>query len=128
MIEAAELGTQHHTRLKAARLLGGYIGGGLLSYEQAYTVLAQALVGHTNDLERSLKTVKDGLAYGAAHPITLEALEAERQAWLEAHHSPARQGHAPPVSDPWEGRPTLSIRPYTGYRGQRYSRGVNHGS
>jgi hypothetical protein len=73
MIETAELGMRHHTRLKAARLLGGYVASGLLSEDQAYGALAHALVGHTDDRERALKTVVDGLKYGQAHPITLEA-------------------------------------------------------
>jgi hypothetical protein len=85
MIQTADLGTRHHNRLKAARLLGGYVAGGLLSDDQAYGALSQALVGHTDDLPRSLKTVEDGLAYGRAHPITLEELEAERRRWLEQH-------------------------------------------
>jgi hypothetical protein len=85
MIQAAVLGTRHHTRLKASRLLGGFVTGGVLSYDQAYTVLEHALNGHTDDMAAALRTVKDGLAYGQAYPITLEALEAERQAWLEAH-------------------------------------------
>jgi hypothetical protein len=85
MIQSAELGSRHHTRLRAARLLGGYVAGGLLTEDQAYGALVQALVGHTEDLPRSLKTVEDGLAYGKAHPITPEELEAERRAWLEQH-------------------------------------------
>jgi hypothetical protein len=95
MIESAELGTRHHARLKAARLLGGYVAADLLSEDQAYGALAQALVGHTEDLKRALKTVEDGLAYGRAHPFTLEALEAERRAWLtpqgyrDRHTSPS---------------------------------------
>jgi VirE N-terminal domain len=87
MIQAAVLGTRHHTRLKAARLLGGYVAGGLLTEEQAYAALAEALVGHTEDLDRALKTAEDGLRYGQACPITLDALEAERQAWVSAHRS-----------------------------------------
>jgi VirE N-terminal domain len=47
MIQSAKLGTRHHTRLKAARLLGGYVAGGLLTAEHAYGALAAALVGHT---------------------------------------------------------------------------------
>jgi VirE N-terminal domain len=64
MIQSALLGTRHHTRLKAARLLGGYIAGGFMTEDQAYGALAQALVGHTDDLKRALKTVEDGLKYG----------------------------------------------------------------
>jgi hypothetical protein len=47
-------------------------------------------VGHTDDLERALKTVEDGLAYGQAHPITLAELKAERQAWLDQHFGSLR--------------------------------------
>jgi hypothetical protein len=92
MIETAELGTRHHTRLKAARLLGGYVAGGLLTEDQAYGALAQVLVRHTLDLDRALKTIEDGLRYGQAHPITIEALEAERQAWLNALVSTSHNG------------------------------------
>jgi VirE N-terminal domain len=117
MIQSAPMGTRHPTRLRAARLLGGYVAGGLLSEEHAYGVLAQALVGHTEDLTRALKTVEDGLAYGQEHPITLDALESERQAWLTQH----RQGyqprhHQPPSTDPWAGHRTLPLRPYGGLR------------
>jgi hypothetical protein len=124
MIETAELGMRHHTRLKAARLLVGYVAGGLLSEDQAYGALAHALVGHTDDLERALKTVVDGLKYGQAHPITLEALEADRQAWA-AQRRPTEPLRAP--DDPWDGIPTLPLRPYLGYRGITSRRGQLHG-
>jgi VirE N-terminal domain len=93
MIQTAVLGTRHHTRLRAARLLGGYIAGGMLNYDQAYTVLEHALNGHTDDMAAALRTVKDGLLYGQAHSITIEALEAERQAWLEAHRPTPHNWH-----------------------------------
>jgi hypothetical protein len=128
MIESAVLGTRHHARLKAARLLGGYIAGGLLSEDQAYGALAQALVGHTEDLKRALKTVEDGLAYGQAHPITLEALEAERRARLREHQSRHAATHwDPPADSPWAGMNTLPIRPYMGYRGVTIRGGSGHG-
>jgi hypothetical protein len=128
MIQTAVPGTRHHARLRASLLLGGYVGGRFLSYDQAYTVLAQALDGHTADVKKALKTVRNGLAYGMAHPITLTALEDERQAWLDQHC--ARNRRMPmngdrqealdaPVSDPWEASQTLPVRPYTGYTGYR---------
>jgi hypothetical protein len=129
MIQTAGLGTRHHARLRAARLLGGYIAGGLLSHDQAYGALAQALVGHTDDLDRALKTVQDGLAYGAAHPITLEALEAERHAWLNARRStsrneqPRHEHHA--ANGDEQGLILLPLRPYAPYRGPR--KGAWHG-
>jgi VirE N-terminal domain len=89
MIEAAPLGTRHHTRVKAARLLGGYVAGGLLREDEVYGVLARALKGHTENLERALKDVEAGLRYGKDNPITPEDLEAERQAWLDTRRSPS---------------------------------------
>jgi hypothetical protein len=121
MIQSAAMGTRHHTRLKAARLLGGYVAGGLLSEQEAYDVLAQALDGYTEHLTRACKTVKAGLAYGKAHPIRFDDLEAEReawvQAWIQAQQPVAPPQHVPPVErDPWEGRRTLPLKPYTGLR------------
>ncbi len=113
MIQSAELGTRHHTRLKAARLLGGYVAGGLMTEDQAYGALAQALVGHTEDLERALKTVVDGLSYGAAHPITLDELEAQRRDWL-AHRYRDNSVHGD-----GQGLILLPLRPYAPYEGYR---------
>jgi hypothetical protein len=126
MIQSAPPGTRHHTRLRAARLLGGYVAGGLLAEEQAYGALAQAVVGHTDDLELALRTVEDGLRYGQAHPITVEALEAERRAWLEQHRSQLPRRTAPLSTDPWDGLNTLPLRPYTGWRGMTRWRAQPH--
>jgi hypothetical protein len=127
MIQAAPMGTRHHTRRKAARLLGGYVAGGLLTEEGAYRVLKGALQGHTEDFDRALKTVEDGLTYGQAYPITREALAADRQRWHAQHHithegEPLRA--VPLPSDPWAGTQTLPTRPYTGYGGLRYGKVV----
>jgi hypothetical protein len=117
MIQTAQLGTRHHTRLRVARLLGGFVAGGLLTDERAYGVLAQALVGHTDNLVAALKTVEAGLAYGKDHPITLKALETERLAWLEAHRKTSPTSRQPPVKqDPWAGMRTLPLKPYRGLR------------
>jgi hypothetical protein len=124
MIQSAPLGTRHHTRLRAARLLGGYVAGGVLTEGESYGALAQALVGYTEDLPRALKTVGDGLRYGQAHPIRLQALEADRQAWA-AQRRPTEPLRAP--DDPWDGIPTLPLRPYLGYRGITSRRVQPHG-
>jgi hypothetical protein len=124
MIEAAEPGTRHHTRLRAARLLGGYVAGGLVTEDHAYGALAQALIGHTDDLARALKTIEDGLAYGKAYPITREALEAEREARLDAHRQQTisvnreRRRTVSGKSDD-QGMILLPLRPYAPYRGPR---------
>jgi hypothetical protein len=115
MVQSAQLGTRHHARLKAARLLGGYVAGGVLTDGEAYGALAQALVDHTEDLKRALDTVEDGLRYGQAHPISLDDLEAERQSWIQAHRPVTPARHVPPVDhDPWDGLYTLPLKPYGG--------------
>jgi hypothetical protein len=123
MIHTAVVGTRHHTRLRAARLLGGYIAGGMLNYDQAYTVLEHALNGHTDDMAAALRTVKDGLAYGQAHPITLEALAAEQRTWLEAHRSLSHGGQSRrqlnSANGDDQGLIRLPLRPYAPYRGPR---------
>lgn len=80
-------GTRHQTRLKAARLLGGYVAGGILSAAEARAALHDAVARNTDDLPRSMKTVEDGLAHGEAQPITLDQLEAERLDWLTTHRA-----------------------------------------
>jgi hypothetical protein len=119
MIQSASMGARHYSRLKAARLLGGYVGGGLMTEDQAYGALAQALVGHTDDLERALKTVADGLKYGQSHPITLDALTIERDEWIRQHRNTHSRQQWMPPGDPWEGTNTLILKPYAGYRGLR---------
>ena len=69
-------GTRHETRLKAARLLGGYVAGGILTYDEAYAALEAAVARNTDDFARSMKTIVDGLAYGKQDAITLEDVNA----------------------------------------------------
>ena len=94
---ATSAGTRHETRLKAARLLGGYVTGGLLSYAEAYAALEAAVARNTDDLPRSMKTIVDGLHHGEQDAITLDQLEQERIDWLQAYHATLvvhRNGHA----------------------------------
>jgi hypothetical protein len=119
MIQSAQLGSRHHARLKAARLLGGYVAGGVLTEDEAYSALAQALVGYTEHLKRALKTVKGGLRYGQAHPISLQDLEHEREEWLETHvkSRPRQPSPVSPPANPWDGIKTLPLRPFARHRG-----------
>jgi VirE N-terminal domain len=119
MIQLAPLGTRHHTRLKAARLLGGYVGAGLLSYEVALATLSHALEGHTEDLPGALKTVVDGLTYGEAAPFQLEELEADWHRWMAAHRPTPTPPPSPPAHDPWEGTHIFRIKPFSHHRGIR---------
>jgi hypothetical protein len=74
-------GTRHPTRLKASRLLGAYIGPGLLTFEEAYELLAPVVAQHTAHFERSMKTIADGLRYGMQTPVTRQRLEEEWLVW-----------------------------------------------
>lgn len=129
IIDASIPGNRHHARLKAGELLGGYVAGGILSYDQAYTVLEAAVNRNTDDPPRSLKTIADALSHGQGRAITLADLEAEREVWLAQRH-PSPNGYsdnAPSVSDPWDGTITLPVRPYRGRYYPRPGREVSHG-
>jgi hypothetical protein len=77
-------GTRHLARLKASRLLGGYVGGNLLSYDDAYHILEVVVAEHTVHFVKSMRTIADGLRYGMRTPVTYEHLEQERLAWCAA--------------------------------------------
>ena len=92
-------GTRHATRLKAARLLGGYVAGEVLTRQEAYDALQAAVERNTTDVTRSMRTIADGLRHGEAHPITIDQLEAERLDWLEAHRTTLAGQGRPAVPD-----------------------------
>ena len=85
MIEDALDGQKHNELLKASRLLGGYVAGGYLSYDEAYSLLCKAIEAKPNiqNLNDAYKTIKDGLKEGIAHPILPEQREAERKEFLD---------------------------------------------
>ena len=71
-ILASHPGERHHARCKAAYLLGGYVGAGLLAYDEAYAALETAVRQTSEDIPRALRTIQDGLKAGAARPLTAE--------------------------------------------------------
>jgi hypothetical protein len=87
---ATSAGNRHETRLRAARLVGGYVSGGILSYGEAYAALEAIAKDYTDNLANALRPIRAGLAYGEAAPITLEDLERERQAYRQVHDIPER--------------------------------------
>jgi hypothetical protein len=102
IIEASTDGNLHEARRRASYLLGGYVGGGILSYGEAYGALRAAVEGRTKHLTAALRTITSGLAKGEAKPITEAELDAEWEQWRAAH---------PPV--PW---PPSHARTLTGPR------------
>jgi hypothetical protein len=81
---ATSPGTRHRSRLKAARLLGGYVAGDFLSYGDAYAILEGIVQHHTAHFSKSMRTIADGLRYGMRTPVHYEDLEQERLAWCAA--------------------------------------------
>jgi len=69
-IRTAPLGDMHITRLRQARLIGGYIGAGRIDEAEAMQHLEQAVVdSRTRDFNSSMKTIQDGLEHGKSEPI-----------------------------------------------------------
>lgn len=71
-IRLSQSGNQHHSRLKAARTVGGFIpefideGAALAALEQAVRDSG------AKNASLAMKTIKDGLTYGKAAPIKIE--------------------------------------------------------
>lgn len=72
LIDRSVPGTRHRARTKAAYLLGGYIGAGLLTSEQASAVLATAVARNTTDLTRALQTITACLEAGRRRPVSFQ--------------------------------------------------------
>jgi hypothetical protein len=96
MIQEAPKGHQHYARLRAARLLGGYVAGGLLTEAEATDALRTPTEAQAEDVKAAMQTIADGLAYGQEAPITLAALEANRDAY-RTHHYYQRARTAPSI-------------------------------
>lgn len=75
-------GNRHRARVIAAYLLGGYVGGGLLSRSEAHSALEDAVRVNTNNIAAAMKTIEDCLEAGKSEPITFEVKEAERLAYI----------------------------------------------
>ena len=76
-------GTKHSELLKAAKLLGGYIAGGLIDENTAFQTLKTAIDAKDCDnYETAYKTIRKGFEYGKMEPITQDKKEQDRQNWL----------------------------------------------
>lgn len=71
MIRNAKDGEKHNTLIRAARLMGGYIGSGMLNEEQVIQVLVDEISRRdVDDLELAKKTIMDGINQGKLLPIS----------------------------------------------------------
>jgi hypothetical protein len=69
LIRDAKEGERHEKILKASRLMGGYVGTGAISYEEAQTLLQEEAATISNAYSKDERTIKDGLNNGIQHPI-----------------------------------------------------------
>ena len=93
-------GTRDQQRLKASRLLGGYIAGGVLTEADATAGIAAAVERNTTNVARAWRVIARGLQYGAAVPISLMDLEAEYAHWTLTHTSrPSARSGAPSAQE-----------------------------
>ncbi|MGB3586103.1 MAG: AAA family ATPase, partial [Tunicatimonas sp.] len=79
-------GTKLDTLRKAGTLLGGYVAGGMVSYEDAELTLQNAIDQRDCDsYPDAYKTISNSVKHGQTKPITLEALEEERAAFTASN-------------------------------------------
>ena len=93
MIRDCPDGTKHGTLLRAARLLGGYVAGGLVTEQEATIVLETAIAAKPNvqNLNSAYRTIKAGLQYGFDYPITLEDKLREYRQWKGESEQPIKK-------------------------------------
>ena len=93
-IALSKAGEQHSTRLRMARLVGGYIASGYISESEAMVALEESVIASgVKMLKPSMNTVKDGIRNGKQSPIHLEG----RKYTFEYTSEPD-----PPRSDEWD--------------------------
>jgi putative DNA primase/helicase len=95
VLEAAD-GTKHDTLLKQARLLGGYVAGGLLGEEVACEALETAINSRSCDsYPAAYKTIRDGIKSGMTAPIDAQTIQQQRREYAARNApAPAREGTA----------------------------------
>jgi hypothetical protein len=81
MIDGSVPGQQHFARCRAAYLLGGFVSGGLLSYDEAYSTLEGPVERTAQNVLKAMKDIADCLAAGQSAPITAADLQAEWDAY-----------------------------------------------
>jgi hypothetical protein len=78
MLRNSNDGERHNQLLKAARLMGGYIGSGLLDESTVEQRLNSCWMERGADEKYThAKTIADGIMYGKNSPITIEAFKAQ---------------------------------------------------
>jgi hypothetical protein len=88
LMQSATPGTRHNTRLKAARLAGGYVAGGFLQRDMAMDVLHQisdSISDKGTTTPGELNTIADGFNEGLRLPITHIFIQRVHEQDVEQH-------------------------------------------
>jgi hypothetical protein len=100
-------GEMHHTRLRIARLVGGWIAGGIIDHGTARDALEAAVTAsETKNFKASMKTIDDGLKYGAETPIPPHELIDEYQRYIDRRQ---RERQAVKAFNDWTRRYKLKL-------------------
>lgn len=83
ILNDSSVGNRHNARCKAGFLLGGYIAGGFFSKEYALNEIQPIVLQNTDlQIDKAMKTIRDGIEEGMSEPITFEHLEKNRENYL----------------------------------------------
>ncbi len=127
----APKGEMHHARLRIARLVGGWIAGGIIGHETARNALETAVIAsEVKDFKASMKTIDDGLKYGAEKPISAHELIDEYQNYMDRKQ---RERQAVQAFNDWKRRYKRKLcqaldRGSMGERGTRHLKIMLNGS
>jgi hypothetical protein len=74
MIQGSVDGEKHNVLIKASKLMGGYIAGGVIEETEAKEHLKRciSLKSGVADVEAAFKDIEDGIEHGKSSPITIE--------------------------------------------------------
>jgi len=94
MIRCAIDGTKHHTLLKAAKLMGGYIAGGMVAEDEAIRILEfEISQKEVDDFDAAKQTIKAGIEHGKTIPL----YEMEKDLVVQPSSRAIK-----PIDDVWE--------------------------
>lgn len=74
MIRYAQVGERHNKIRNAARLLGGYVGNDVISFEEAERILRAEADLINQDYKDNQKAIEDGLNDGMKNPLSVKDL------------------------------------------------------
>jgi hypothetical protein len=88
-------GNRHNARLRAGRLLGGYVAGGMLMTGEIEPLMSSVIMANTDNYLGAMKTFRDAIYYGMLSPISFEQKESERTRFISRQSLTAASSRNP---------------------------------